>query len=114
MVFGAGVISSMLCLAAVLLALRAAGEQIGWGFQLQSPLFVTLMVYLLLAVGLNLSGVFEIDGGLAGGGDGLTLGGGNRGSFFTGEVTTMVATPCTTPVITAADRPALAESSLGR
>ena len=64
LVFAAGVISSMLCLAAVLLALRAGGEQIGWGFQLQSPLFVTLLVYLLLAVGLNLSGVFEVGGGL--------------------------------------------------
>ena len=59
LVFAAGVIGSMLALAAVLLALRAGGEQIGWGFQLQSPLFVTLMIYLLLAVGLNLSGVFE-------------------------------------------------------
>ena len=56
----------------MLLALRAGGEQIGWGFQLQSPLFVTLMIYLLLAVGLNLSGVFEVGGGLAGVGDGLT------------------------------------------
>src|ERR1700736_5703532 len=53
LVFAAGVISSMLCLAAVLLTLRAGGEQIGWGFQLQSPLFVTLLVYLLLAVGLT-------------------------------------------------------------
>jgi thiol:disulfide interchange protein len=59
LVFAAGVIASMLLLAAVLLALRAGGEQIGWGFQLQSPLFVTLMVYLLLAVGLNLSGVLK-------------------------------------------------------
>ena len=87
----------MLCLAAVLLALRAGGEQIGWGFQLQSPLFVTLLVYLLLAVGLNLSGVFEIGGGLAGVGDGLTQGDGYRASFFTGVLTTLVATPCTAP-----------------
>src|SRR5271155_5819867 len=52
LVFAAGVIASMLVLAAVLLGLRAGGEEIGWGFQLQSPLFVTLLVYLLLAVGL--------------------------------------------------------------
>jgi thiol:disulfide interchange protein/DsbC/DsbD-like thiol-disulfide interchange protein len=96
-VFAAGVISSMLCLAAVLLALRAGGEQIGWGFQLQSPLFVTLLVYLLLAVGLNLSGVFEVGGGLAGVGDGLTQGDSYRASFFTGVLTTLVATPCTAP-----------------
>jgi len=96
-VFAAGVISSMLCLAAVLLTLRAGGEQIGWGFQLQSPLFVTLLVYLLLAVGLNLSGVFEVGGGLAGVGDGLTQGDSYRASFFTGVLTTLVATPCTAP-----------------
>jgi thiol:disulfide interchange protein len=97
LVFAAGVISSMLCLAAVLLILRAGGEQIGWGFQLQSPLFVTFLVYLLLAVGLNLSGVFEIGGGLAGVGDGLTQGDSYRASFFTGVLTTLVATPCTAP-----------------
>jgi len=96
-VFALGVISSMLCLAAVLLALRSGGEQIGWGFQLQSPLFVTFLVYLLLAVGLNLSGVFEVGGGLAGVGDGLTQGDSYRASFFTGVLTTLVATPCTAP-----------------
>jgi thiol:disulfide interchange protein DsbD len=95
--FAAGVISSMLCLAAAMLALRAGGEQIGWGFQLQSPLFVTLLIYLLLAVGLNLSGVFEVGGGLAGVGDSLTQGDGYRASFFTGVLTTLVATPCTAP-----------------
>jgi thiol:disulfide interchange protein/DsbC/DsbD-like thiol-disulfide interchange protein len=97
LVFAAGVISSMLCLAAVLLTLRAGGEQIGWGFQLQSPLFVTLLLYLLLAVGLNLSGVFEVGGGLSGVGDGLTQGDSYRASFFTGVLTTLVATPCTAP-----------------
>ncbi|MDP8984269.1 MAG: thiol:disulfide interchange protein, partial [Pseudomonadota bacterium] len=102
LVFAAGVIGSMLGLAAVLLALRAGGEQIGWGFQLQSPLFVTLMVYLLLAVGLNLSGVFEVGGTLAGVGDGLTQGEGYRAAFFTGVLTTLVATPCTAPFMAAA------------
>jgi thiol:disulfide interchange protein/DsbC/DsbD-like thiol-disulfide interchange protein len=102
LVFAAGVIGSMLCLAAVLLVLRAGGEEIGWGFQLQSPLFVTFMVYLLLAVGLNLSGVFEIGGGLAGVGDGLTRGDSYSASFFTGVLTTLVATPCTAPYMAAA------------
>jgi thiol:disulfide interchange protein/DsbC/DsbD-like thiol-disulfide interchange protein len=97
LVFAAGVVSSMLCLAAAMLALRAGGEQIGWGFQLQSPLFVTLLVYLLLAVGLNLSGVFEVGAGLAGVGDSLTQGDSYRASFFTGVLTTLVATPCTAP-----------------
>jgi thiol:disulfide interchange protein/DsbC/DsbD-like thiol-disulfide interchange protein len=111
-VFAAGVISSMLCLAAVLLVLRAGGEQIGWGFQLQSPLFVTLLVYLLLAVGLNLSGVFEIGGGLAGVGDGLTQGDGYRASFFTGVLTTLVATPCTAPFMAFAVGAALTQPAI--
>ena len=109
-IFAAGVVSSMLALAGVLLALRAGGEQIGWGFQLQSPLFVTLMVYLLLAVGLNLSGVFEIGGGLAGLGDGLTQGDSYQASFFTGVLTTLVATPCTAPFMAAAVGAALTQS----
>jgi thiol:disulfide interchange protein DsbD len=109
-VFAAGVITSMLALAAILLALRAGGEQIGWGFQLQSPLFVTLMMYLLLAVGLNLSGVFEVGGGLAGIGDGLTQGDSYRASFFTGVLTTLVATPCTAPFMAAAVGAALTQS----
>lgn len=112
LVFTAGVVSSMLALAAALLILRAGGEQIGWGFQLQSPLFVTLMVYLLLAVGLNLSGVFEVGGGLAGVGDGLTHGEGYRASFFTGVLTTLVATPCTAPFMAAAVGAALTQSSV--
>jgi thiol:disulfide interchange protein len=110
LVFAAGVVSSMLTLAIVLLALRAGGEEIGWGFQLQSPLFVTLMVYLLMAVGLNLSGVFEVGGGLAGVGDGLTRGDGYRASFFTGVLTTLVATPCTAPFMAAAVGAALTQS----
>jgi thiol:disulfide interchange protein DsbD len=109
-VFAAGVIASMLVLAGVLLALRAGGEQIGWGFQLQSPLFVTLMMYLLLAVGLNLSGVFEVGGGLAGVGDALTQGDSYRASFFTGVLTTLVATPCTAPFMAAAVGAALTQS----
>jgi thiol:disulfide interchange protein/DsbC/DsbD-like thiol-disulfide interchange protein len=110
LVFAAGVIVSMLALAAVLLALRAGGEEIGWGFQLQSPLFVTLMIYLLLAVGLNLSGVFEVGGGLAGVGDALTQGDSYRASFFTGVLTTLVATPCTAPFMAAAVGAALTQT----
>ena len=108
--FAAGVIASMLCLAGILLALRAGGEEIGWGFQLQSPLFVTLMIYLLLAVGLNLSGVFDVGGGLAGVGDSLTQGDSYRASFFTGVLTTLVATPCTAPFMAAAVGAALTQS----
>jgi thiol:disulfide interchange protein DsbD len=110
LVFAAGVIASMLCLAGVLLALRAGGEQLGWGFQLQSPLFVTMLVYLLLAVGLNLSGVFEVGGGLAGVGDGLTQGDSYSASFFTGVLATLVATPCSAPFMAPAVGAALTQS----
>jgi thiol:disulfide interchange protein/DsbC/DsbD-like thiol-disulfide interchange protein len=110
LVFAAGVVVSMLCLAGVLLALRAGGEQLGWGFQLQSPLFVTLLVYLLLAVGLNLSGVFEVGGGLAGVGDNLTQGDGYSSSFFTGVLATLVATPCSAPFMAPAVGAALTQS----
>src|ERR1700689_493227 len=110
LVFAAGVIVSMLCLAGVLLALRAGGEQLGWGFQLQSPLFVTLLVYLLLAVGLNLSGVFEVGGGLAGVGDNLTQGDSYSASFFTGVLATLVATPCSAPFMAPAVGAALTQA----
>lgn len=112
LVFAAGVIVSMLCLAGVLLALRAGGEQLGWGFQLQSPLFVTLLVYLLLAVGLNLSGVFEVGGGLAGVGDNLTQGDSYSASFFTGVLATLVATPCSAPFMAPAVGAALTQSPI--
>lgn len=108
LMFAAGVIASMLALAGVMLALRSGGEQIGWGFQLQSPLFVTFLVYLLLAVGLNLSGVFEVGGGLAGVGDSLTQGEGYGSSFFTGVLATVVATPCSAPFMAPALGAALA------
>jgi thiol:disulfide interchange protein DsbD len=110
LVFAAGVIVSMLCLAATLLMLRAGGEQLGWGFQLQSPLFVTLLVYLLLAVGLNLSGVFEVGGGLAGVGDNLTQGDSYSASFFTGVLATLVATPCSAPFMAPAVGAALTQA----
>ncbi len=112
LVFAAGVIVSMLCLAGVLLVLRAGGEQLGWGFQLQSPLFVTLLVYLLLAVGLNLSGVFEVGGGLAGVGDDLTQGDSYSASFFTGVLATLVATPCSAPFMAPAVGAALTQAPI--
>jgi thiol:disulfide interchange protein DsbD len=109
--YTAGVLLSMLVLAGALLALRAAGEQIGWGFQLQSPGFVLALTYLLLLVGLNLSGVFEVGGSLAGAGDRLTQGDGGRASFFTGVLTTLVATPCTAPFMATAVGVALTQSA---
>jgi thiol:disulfide interchange protein len=80
-----------------LLAARAAGTAAGWGFQFSSPMFVAAMTWVLFAVGLNLSGVFQVGGGLAGTGNGLTERHGVAGSFFTGLLAVLVATPCTAP-----------------
>jgi thiol:disulfide interchange protein DsbD len=100
--YGAGVILSFALLGGVLLALRAAGAAVGWGFQLQSPLVVALLAYLMLAMGLSLSGVAEFDLGLAGAGSGLTRRTGVAGAFATGVLATIVATPCTAPFMGAA------------
>ena len=101
-VYAAGVLVSFALLGGALLGLREAGAEIGWGFQLQSPLFVATMVYLLFAVGLNLSGVFSIGNRIAGLGGDLALRPGYSGAFFTGALTTLVATPCTAPFMAAA------------
>ncbi|MCW5723552.1 MAG: thioredoxin family protein [Maricaulaceae bacterium] len=101
LVFTAGILVSFAILAGVFLALRAAGESIGWGFQLQSPLFVLGVAAVMFAVGLNLSGVFNI-GGAAGIGQSLTEKRGLAGSFFTGVLAVVVASPCTAPFMAAA------------
>jgi len=92
-----GVLASFGLLAAVLLGLRAAGEAIGWGFQLQSPWFVGALAYLLFTMALSLSGLFEIGIRWMGAGQALTERPGLRGSFFTGVLATLVASPCTAP-----------------
>ena len=95
--YTAGVLAMFAGLAAVLLAARAAGVAAGWGFQFASPVFVAAMAWLLFCVGLNLSGVFEVGSSLAGTGNALTSRGGRLGSFFTGLLAVLVATPCTAP-----------------
>ena len=98
----AGVLASFALLAAVVLALQQGGARLGWGFQFQSPVFVVMVAWLLFAVGLNLSGVFTLGGGLAGVGQSLAARGGHSGSFFTGVLAAVVATPCTAPFMGAA------------
>jgi len=93
----AGVVLTFVLLAGGLLALRAAGLQAGWGFQFQSPVFVTAMAALLFVIGLNLSGVFGFGSGFASAGDTLASRPGLSGSFFTGALAVVVATPCTAP-----------------
>lgn len=92
-----GVVACFLALASVLFALRASGAYAGWGYQLQSPLVVALIAYVIFAMGLSLSGVVHFGGALSGAGDGLARRGGLQGSFFAGLLAAIVATPCTAP-----------------
>lgn len=107
--YTAGVLASFAVLAAVLIALRAGGQQVGWGFQFHSPVFVGVVAYLLFIVGLNLSGLFDIGGGFTGIGSSLATRQGLAGSFFTGVLAAVVATPCTAPFMGAALAFALAQ-----
>jgi thiol:disulfide interchange protein/DsbC/DsbD-like thiol-disulfide interchange protein len=103
LLFMAGVLASFLLLAVVLLVLRAGGEAIGWGFQLQSPAVIAGLALLMLAVGLNLSGVFHVGAGLQGASAGpLSRLPGASGAFFTGVLAVVVAAPCTAPFMAAA------------
>lgn len=95
--YSLGVVLSFVALAAVLLVLRAAGAAVGWGFQLQSPLLVAALAYLLFALGLSLSGLVQFGLGLMNAGGGLTQQKGAKGSFFTGVLAVVVASPCTAP-----------------
>ncbi|RZJ98092.1 MAG: thiol:disulfide interchange protein [Brevundimonas sp.] len=96
--FLAGVLLTFLILAGVLLALRAAGEAVGWGFQLQSPPVTAGLALLMLAVALNLSGVFHVGASVQGVGSGpLARLPGGVGAFFTGALAVVVAAPCTAP-----------------
>ena len=106
--YTAGVMVAFGALGGALLALRAAGGAAGWGFQFQSPAFVAAMAWVLFGVGLNLSGVFHVGGRLAGAGQGLASRGGHAGSFATGALAVLVATPCTAPFMGAAIAAALA------
>jgi thiol:disulfide interchange protein DsbD len=92
-----GVLVSFWCLAAALLFVREGGSQLGWGFQLQSPFFVTFLCNILFLIALNLLGVFEVGTSLLGMGHSFALKSGFFGDFFTGILATVVATPCTAP-----------------
>ena len=100
--YTAGVLVSFAAMAAIVVAIRASVGDVAWGFQFQSPVFSLLIAYLFFTVGLNLSGVFEVGGRLAGVGQGLVARGGTTGAFFTGVLAVIVATPCTAPFMAAA------------
>ena len=108
-VYTLGILVSFWALVGVLLGLRAAGASLGWGFQFQSPVFLSLMAGLLFFLGLSLAGQFEIGLTLTGTGGSLAAKQGYAGSFFTGVLAVIVATPCTAPLMGAAVGYALAQ-----
>jgi thiol:disulfide interchange protein DsbD len=110
-IYMAGVILSFVAVAGVLIGLRASGAEIGWGYQLQSPLVVSVLVYLFLLIGLNLSGYFEIGGSVMNLGQGFSNSSGYVSSFLTGVLATVVAAPCTAPFMATAIGFALTQSS---
>jgi thiol:disulfide interchange protein len=97
-----GVLASFAALGSTLLVLRAGGQAVGWGFQLQSPIFVAILAYLLFAMGLSLSGVAGFGVALGNTGARLVTRSGVAGTFFAGVLATVVATPCTAPFMGAA------------
>jgi thiol:disulfide interchange protein len=111
-VYTLGVLVSFWILVAVLLALRAGGRSLGWGFQLQSPGFVAFLICLLFVLGLSLIGAFEIGSSMMSTGSSLTQRGKYSSSFFTGVLATVVATPCTAPLMGVAVGFALSRSPL--
>ena len=110
--FGAGVVLTFLVVAGLLLAVRAGGAQVGWGYQLQNPAIVALLAALMFGIGLWLAGVVEFGasftrvGGMASAPAGGEPSAGRRdgmaSAFFTGALATVVATPCTAPFMGAA------------
>lgn len=100
--YTAGVVVSFVTLAGILLALRATGLALGWGFQLQQPAFVGALAYLFVALGLSLSGLWSLGTSWMGAGQRWTEHSGLLGSFATGVLAVVVASPCTAPLMGAA------------
>ncbi len=94
--YTAGVLATFGLLAGALIALQQSGAVVGWGFQLQQPVVILLLAYLMTLIGLNLAGLFDVQGG-GNVGAHLAARSGNTGAFFTGALAVVVATPCTAP-----------------
>jgi thiol:disulfide interchange protein DsbD len=97
-----GILVSFWIVVAILLALRAGGRGLGWGFQFQSPVFVAMIALLLFFLALSLAGMFEIGLSVTSAGSSLANKHGLAGSFFTGVLAVVVATPCAAPFLGAA------------
>ena len=109
--YTAGVLLCFQVLAISLILLRTGGLELGWGFQLQDPIIVALLALLVVVVGFNFSGLFEIRGSFANLG-GLTTKLTNMrgmGDFFTGLLAVLIASPCTVPGMSLAAGYALAQ-----
>lgn len=102
LLFMGGVLVTFMVLAGAVIALGALGSSVGWGFQLQSPPLVIGLAVVMVLIGLNLLGAFEIGTSVTGLGDGLASRGGRLGAFMTGVLAVVVATPCTAPFMGAA------------
>ncbi len=111
LVYTLGIVTSFWAIVAVLLLLRAGGQQFGWGFQLQSPGFVAVLALFLFFFALSLAGMFDLGLSLTSAGDSLTRRQGYAGSFFTGVLATVVATPCVGPFMGVAIGFALAQAA---
>jgi thiol:disulfide interchange protein/DsbC/DsbD-like thiol-disulfide interchange protein len=107
-----GILVSFWIVVAVLLALRAGGRGLGWGFQFQSPVFVAMIAMLLFFLALSLAGMFEIGLSVTSAGSSLANKHGLAGSFFTGVLAMVVATPCAAPFLGAAIGFALVQSAV--
>ncbi|HSN01183.1 MAG TPA: protein-disulfide reductase DsbD [Rudaea sp.] len=110
--YTAGVMLSFAVVGLSVIALRKAGLVYGWGFQLQQPLFVAVLIYVIVAIGLSLSGVVQFGVGLANTGQGLSARSGPTGDFSTGVLAVVVASPCTAPFMGTALAFAFAHSAL--
>lgn len=95
--YTSGIVISFVSIAAIMLGLKSAGQGMGWGFQLQSPVFVAILSYIFVILALNMSGLFEFNIGFSGAGQSLTEGHGYGSSFATGVLAALVASPCTAP-----------------
>jgi thiol:disulfide interchange protein DsbD len=97
LVYAAGVVLSFVAIASVLVAIQQTGKLIGWGFQLQSTGFVIALAYLFTVMGLSLNGLIHFGTSMMNMGQSLTEREGDAGSFFTGVLAVVVASPCTAP-----------------
>ena len=100
--YTAGVVLVVSALGGLVLALRAAGSQVGWAFQLQDPRVIAFLLLLVTGIALNLAGLFEITLTTGNLGQGKARSGGASGAFFTGALAAFVATPCTGPFMAGA------------